>query len=83
MSGKGKSGARVPPEEQVTIDTGSLLAGMSTVVDDKIDETLVRSIPAGACRGKHFKTKDNTNVCYLLGGKVTIKETNANHKRNT
>lgn len=80
--GKGKTGARIPAEEQIIIDTDSLRVGMSTVIDDRIDETLVSLMPVGACHGLHFKTANKTNVCYLLGGKVTIRlEAKKNAKR--
>lgn len=68
-----KTAAKIPLEQQSIISTSNLRVGMTTVKDDRPDERLLSRLPSGACRGLHFRTQSNNNVCFLLGGHVTIK----------
>jgi len=58
--------------------TTNLHPGIVTVKLDqgrgeyKVDEILTYSIPSGGCRGKHFKSRDKRDICYLPGGIVAI-----------
>lgn len=66
------------PNNYVAIDTEDLKTGMTVITfgkDNKIeDRTQLKTLLPGTrgCRGLHFQTPQNRNVCYLLGGKVYI-----------
>lgn len=77
-----KTSAKIPPEQQSIISTNNLRVGMITVKDDRADERLLSRLPSGACRGLHFRTQSNNNVCFLLGGHVTIKQEGSNGSRS-
>lgn len=72
-----KSGLKIDEAFIRRVPTEHLHTGMTTVVNGKIDETLVSSLSSGACHGFHFRTQNKRDVCYLNSGVVYVVNTEA------